>query len=206
VNVKRNFLVEIDDKGLENGPYINAVITTLKTLHENISTKELEDSDFVSEGPASVQLGRRMINLRRKKDNIIDVGSIVRLKLKDSPNMIVEAKKIEKVEEKTYDVIICSWFNNGSLCRTNFNSDVLEIVPDEIEQTVLTNNLPSNRTTVATIVQANPSIILALNGERKIEAIKILRSATGFGLKESKDLIESITPETLHNYNRGHFI
>lgn len=41
-----------------------------------------------------------------------------------------------------------------------------------------------------------PALINALNGRRIIDAIKQLRSLTGLGLRESKDIIEAIMPTT----------
>ena len=39
--------------------------------------------------------------------------------------------------------------------------------------------------------QTEFNVILAAAGEKKVEVIKVVRAATGLGLKEAKDLVES---------------
>ena len=39
-------------------------------------------------------------------------------------------------------------------------------------------------------IQSYPSVVAAIKAGRKIEAIKLLREATGLGLKEAKDLVD----------------
>lgn len=46
-------------------------------------------------------------------------------------------------------------------------------------------------------VQTEFSVVLVASGEKKIEVIKVVRSALGLGLKEAKDLVESSGPKTL---------
>ena len=44
--------------------------------------------------------------------------------------------------------------------------------------------------------QTEFTVVLVAAGEKKVEAIKVVRAATGLGLKEAKDLVES-TPKAL---------
>jgi ribosomal protein L7/L12 len=65
---------------------------------------------------------------------------------------------------------------------------------DRIEEmlTLLTNGVPSNAIPRAEIKCGIDDMFRFMREGRKIEAIKVHRSLTGYGLKESKDEIERI--------------
>lgn len=46
-------------------------------------------------------------------------------------------------------------------------------------------------------VQTEFSVVLVAAGEKKIEVIKVVRSALGLGLKEAKDLVEGGLPKAI---------
>ena len=49
---------------------------------------------------------------------------------------------------------------------------------------------PSGAAAPAAEVQTEFTVILNAAGERKVEVIKVVRAATGLGLKEAKDLVD----------------
>ena len=62
---------------------------------------------------------------------------------------------------------------------------------------------PSGAAAPAAEVQTEFTVILNAAGERKVEVIKVVRAATGLGLKEAKDLVDGAPKPVKEGVNKA---
>ena len=62
---------------------------------------------------------------------------------------------------------------------------------------------PAAATAAAAEVQTEFTVTLLAAGEKKVEAIKVVRAATGLGLKEAKDLVDGAPKAVKEGINKA---
>lgn len=188
--VNRSVLLSFSH-GLGNGPTSKEIETHLENIYGmKVNSIELQKDDFVDSDEKKtdgvVELGRRRINLRRGKSPL-KIGDLCTVKNIKSPKMIIEIMPERK--EKDIQVAQCIWFCNEVLNRAMFNCSTLQLLIEEEK----TEPAELNREDYRSKVLANHSAMLRIQQGKKIDAIKLVRELTGLGLKEAKDLVESLS-------------
>lgn len=194
--VNRNVLLSFSH-GVGNGPTSKEIETHLESIYGvQINSHELKDDeitktqvdcDFDDSSFTKTNINLRGgINLRRGKSSF-KVGDVCILKNIKSPKMIIEIMPERK--EKDIQVAQCIWFCNEVLNRAMFNCSTLQLLIEEEK----TEPAELNREDYRSKVLANHSAMLRIQQGKKTDAIKLVRELTGLGLKEAKDLVESLS-------------
>lgn len=166
---------------------------------------EIDESDITQE-PASidqggsVELGRRRINLRKTKTYSIPIGGTCKIRLLQGPTMLIEDITFQKNQSpiakdtKEVEVAQCVWFNNNVMNRAVFKTADLEVI-EAINDSQLS--------TMSRVIKQHPAVLQEILDGQKINAIKKVREITGLGLKEAKDLVESVSPFDIERWKQG---
>lgn len=219
MTIKKHFLIELDLASIHSDPFPIDVANLIEKSYSGVivkTAKELNEDDFIQETSSIDQskiaeLSRRRINLRNgNSSGKLGFGNVVKVKhLKNSPEMLLENIRSETDPDTKIqrEVAQCSWFNNGVLQRTLFDSRHIEEV-----EVIESKKIHSNSQDVIMyghsmnkLALTDRSIVEDLSAGRKINAIKTVRAHTDLGLKESKDMVEAVTTNMISNWNQGYF-
>jgi hypothetical protein len=171
----------------------------------SFNVSEIDESDILVGEPnidqgGSVELGRRRINLRKSKEYSIPAGSACRVRAIKGPTMLVEDVSYQKNQQakigdtKEYEIAQCIWFANDVMNRAVFKATDLELI-ETVE--------PAKMSTINNIIKQYPAVLQEILDGQKINAIKKVREITGLGLKEAKDLVESVTSLDIERWKQG---
>lgn len=156
----------------------------------NFEVKDVVEEDIHNKDNGTVELGRRRINLR-KSTNALQVSSVCKVKNISGPDMMVEYIRSEKAGEEMIEIAQCIWFVQGIMHRAAIQTSQLEVKEEEKVLSIM-----------ETMIKRNPSILLNIINDKKILAIKTVRDISGLGLKEAKDLVESVTQIDIEKWRK----
>ena len=124
-------------------------------------------------------------------DYVPTLGNILRTALEEAGQLEPQIKETTTMTNTNHNFTLLVGRLSANLGRP-FVLGEIEALSEYIDQ----QYKPATTTTYVNDASVN-NLLHAIQGQRKIEAIKEYRSLTGIGLKESKDAIEKYWPKDI---------